>query len=223
MGHKLQGTSARIAQTLLDIRGVIMAPDEPFVWASGHLAPVYCDNRLLLSYPDARTRITKAFLELLDGREIDAVVGVATAGIAYAALVADRLNLPMAYVRGKPKGHGRRRQIEGRLDRGSRVVIIEDLVATGGSSLRVAEVVREAIGVPPLGVWAVITYNLPGVKDKFAATGVPLHTLTTFDVLMQVGLERRFIKASDLDGLQRWQQDVEAWSARHRGQSGGDR
>ena len=220
MGQKLQTTSAQVAGTLLDIGGVIMAPDKPFVWASGLLAPLYCDNRLIISYPEARTRVVDAFVEELADVEIDAVVGVPTAGLAYAAWVADRLGLPMAYARSKPKGHGRRNQVEGHLEPGSRVVIIEDLVATGESSLVVADAVRKVTGVVPVQVMAIVAYGLKGVKDLYAAQGMELKTLTTFDTLLQVGLERRLIKASDAVNLREWQQDVHAWSAKVKEQAG---
>ena len=223
MGQKLHTTSERIANTLFDTGGFILSPDQPFVWASGQLAPVYCDNRLMLSNPNARGRITEAFLEALEGMEIDVVVGVATAGIAYAALVADRLGLPMAYVRGQPKGHGRRNQIEGEVPAGSRAVIIEDLIATGGSSLRVAAAVDAATEVPPLLILAIMSYKLKGVDERFAEAKIPMQTLTDFNVLLQVGLEGRRVTASQVDSLRLWQQDVDAWAAMHQGQQATDR
>ena len=146
MGQKLHTPAERIAHLLMDIGGVKLAPDEPFRWSSGLVAPIYCDNRLMLSYPEARDQIADAFAHSVDGLAVDAIVGVATAGIAYAALVADRMGLPMAYVRGKPKQHGRRNQIEGTLSEGHRVVLIEDLVSTGGSLMRVENVVRSVTG-----------------------------------------------------------------------------
>ena len=223
MGQKLHTSSARIAKTLLDIGGITLSPDQPFVLASGLRAPIYCDNRLMLSYPDARNRITDAFVASLEGVKIDTIVGVATAGIAYAAFVADRLKLPMAYARSKPKGHGRRNQIEGKLERGNRVVIIEDLVSTGKSSLVAVDAVRKVTGIPPLAVWAIVSYNLKGVAARFADVGTPLRTLTTFETLMHVALESRSIRASDVDNLRRWQQDVEGWSATYRDQESVDR
>ncbi|MDE2955551.1 MAG: orotate phosphoribosyltransferase [Bacteroidota bacterium] len=223
MGQKLRTTPELIANTLFETGGFILRPDRPFVWASGQLAPVYCDNRLMLSSPSARDQITEAFLEGIEGMEIDVVVGVATAGIAYAALVADRLGLPMAYVRGQPKGHGRRNQIEGKVPAGSRVVIIEDLIATGGSSLHVANAVSAAAEVTPLLILAIMSYKLKGVEDRFAEADIPMQTLTDFDVLLQVGLEGRRVTASQVDRLRVWQQDVDAWAARNQRRQAADR
>ena len=149
--------------------------------------------------------------------EVDAIVGVATAGIAHATLVAHCLELPMAYVRPKPKAHGLRKQIEGQLAKGSRVVVIEDLVSTGMSALRAVKVIQSHTGVLPLRVLSIVSYNLKGVASGFESAGVPLETLTTFDTLMQMALEFRHVRASDVDDLRAWQQDPQAWSIRRTG------
>ncbi len=215
MAKKLHTTSERVAKALLDIGAVAIAPNNPFTWASGIRAPVYCDNRVALSYPSERHLITDAFITKLDGLTPEAIVGVATGGIPYAALLADRLSLPMAYVRGKPKGYGRRNQIEGHLVAGSRVVVVEDLVSTGMSSIRAVDVVREVTGEKPVAVLAIFMYNLRGVAERFVAHGTTLHSLTDFDTLMQVAFEVRRVRATDLDILKAWQQDPHAWSERH--------
>ena len=203
----------RLAEELLGIGAVVLAPDEPFRWASGLHAPIYCDNRLTLGYPRLRRALTDGFAALLRRHALapDVVVGTATAGIPHAAWLADRLDLPMAYVRSKAKAHGRQNQIEGRLAEGQRVVVVEDLVSTGGSSLAAVEAVR-AEGVEVQAVVAIFTYGLPGTAEQFAEAGVPLFTLTNFDALLEAAAAHDELSAEALASLRAWQRAPDAWS-----------
>ena len=202
-----------LAEELLGIGAVVLAPDDPFRWASGLHAPIYCDNRLTLGYPRLRRALTDGFAALLRRHALapDVVVGTATAGIPHAAWLADRLDLPMAYVRSKAKAHGRQNQIEGRLAEGQRVVVVEDLVSTGGSSLAAVEAVRAA-GVEVLAVVAIFTYGLPGTAEQFAEAGVPLFTLTNFGALLEAAAAHEALSAEALDSLRAWQRAPAAWS-----------
>ena len=215
MAQKLHTSAERVAKSLLDIGAVTFASNTPFTWTSGLRAPIYCDNRLVLSYPRERRVIADAFVDRLEGLSPEAVVGVATAGIPHAAWLAERMSLPMAYVRAKAKEHGRRNQLEGHLVKGCRTVVVEDLISTGMSSLRAVEVVRDVTSEAPLAVLAIFTYNFRDVAAQFAANGTSLYALTNFDTLTQVALEMRLIRASDLDALMAWQQDPHAWAARY--------
>ena len=207
--------ATRVAESLIEIGAVILDPSAPFTWSSGIRAPVYCDNRLSLSHSKVRSAIVDAFEELARGLTCDIVVGVATAGIAHAALLADRLDLPMAYVRPEPKGHGRRNLVEGRLEPGQRALIVEDLVATGDSAVKVVEAVTSRTGVTPVAVLAIVTYNLTGVHQRFSALGTVFSTITSFSQLLHVGLERGKITPRDLDALKDWRVDPEDWSSRN--------
>lgn len=205
----------RLAADLLDLRAVLFAPDEPFTWASGLRSPIYCDNRLTLSDPAVRGRIADGFAALLDahGYAPDVVVGTATAGIPHAAWLAERRNLPMAYVRSAPKGHGRGNQIEGRVEARQRVVLVEDLVSTGGSALTAVEALRAA-GAEVLAVLAVFSYGFPAAADAFDAAGVPLHTLTDYPMLLEEARRQARVPAEAVETLAAWQRDPAAWSAR---------
>ena len=157
----------KVAKALLDIGAVLFRPEEPFRWSSGLISPIYCDNRLTLSHPEVRALLVDSFEETIRDVQPDAIVGVATGGIAHAALLANRLGLPMAYVRAKAKGYGRENQVEGKLEQGSRVVVLEDLIATGAASLAATSAVEAVTQTKPEAVLAIFTYGLSGVQEKF--------------------------------------------------------
>lgn len=197
-----------IAKHLLDIKAVFLRPNEPFTWASGIKSPIYCDNRLTLSYPEVRKDIENELAELVKKEypECECLMGTSTAGIPHAALIADILNLPMGYVRGGAKTHGRNNQIEGKVTPGMKVVVIEDLISTGGSSLECVEALREA-GCEVLGLVAIFTYGLPKAVEKFAAANCSYHTISNYDALVEVAVEQDYIAASDMEKLVAWKKD----------------
>ncbi|AKC65919.1 MULTISPECIES: orotate phosphoribosyltransferase [Bacillus] len=204
----------KIAKHLLQIKAVSLKPDEPFTWASGIKSPIYCDNRLTLSYPEVRGDIAEGLKDLIlthfEGAEV--VAGTATAGIPHAALAADRLNVPMCYVRSKPKAHGKGNQIEGAVSPGQKVVVVEDLISTGGSVLEVVAALEEE-GCDVLGVVAIFTYGLPKATAAFQEKNIPYVTLTDYDTLTEVALELKAIESSAMNKLKRWRQDPssESW------------
>ena len=214
MQHSL---ARRIAEDLLDIEAVSFARERPFVWASGLRAPIYCDNRQTISYPVIRRRIRDGFLELIGkmSPKPAVIVGTATAGIPHAAWLAEELDLPMAYVRSKPKDHGRGSLIEGRVDEGQHVVVIEDLISTGGSSNSVVDVLRSA-GAAVDAVLAIFSYELPDSRQAFNAADIPLETLTNFETLLQVALERDILTSDMVESVTEWKDDPMAWSDRHK-------
>ncbi|WP_058301799.1 orotate phosphoribosyltransferase [Gorillibacterium timonense] len=201
----MHNLSETIAASLLDIQAVALRPNEPFTWTSGLKSPIYCDNRLTMSYPAIRTLIAEGFAELIREQYPDAevIAGTATAGIPHAAWVADKLNLPMIYIRDKAKGHGKQNQIEGSLRPGQKVVVIEDLISTGGSSLKAALAVKEA-GGDVLSVLAIFTYEFPAAAKLFAEADMPMQTLTTYSALLETALAQGFIQEEDLDKLKAW-------------------
>ena len=216
MADPSRETARRIAEALLRIEAVALSPERPYTWASGLRSPIYCDNRVTMAFPPVRKMITEAFVETLarEGGVPEAVVGTATAGIPHAAWLADRLDLPMAYVRSKPKAHGRGNRIEGRLAPGADVVVIEDLVSTGMSSVAVVETLRDA-GVRVEAVLAIFSYGLPAADAAFARAGVPLYTLTNFAILLDVARESGALAPEALASLEAWRRDPEAWSRSH--------
>ena len=203
-----------IAKHLLDIKAVFLRPNEPFTWASGIKSPIYCDNRLTLSYPEVRKDIEKELAELVKTQypEVECLMGTSTAGIPHAALIADILNLPMGYVRGGAKSHGRNNQIEGKVTEGMKVVVIEDLISTGGSSLECVEALRQA-GCEVLGLVAIFTYGLPKAVTKFAEAKCSYHTISNYDALIEVAVEQNYIAAADMEKLVAWKKDPsdESW------------
>ncbi len=205
----------RIAADLLEIGAVLLRPEAPFTWSSGLRAPLYCDNRLVMSHVPVRRRVTDGLEALVRAQdpEPEVVAGTATAGIPHAAWLAERLALPMVYVRSKAKGHGRENRIEGVLGEGQRVVVVEDLISTGGSSLAAVEAVREA-GAQVTGAVAIFSYGLPEAAARFEASGVPLRTVTTLDVLLEAALRRGAIDEGAARLLRLWQRDPQAWSER---------
>ena len=191
-------TEQDVAKALLSIKAVFLSPDNPFTWASGIKSPIYCDNRLTLSYPEVRTLIDEAIAaqvaELYPQAEM--LMGTSTAGIAHAAIAADRLGLPMGYVRGSAKDHGRKNQIEGHLEQGEKVVVIEDLISTGGSVLDCVNPLREA-GADVLGVVSIFTYGMQKGLDRLAAADVTNTSLSNLDALVKVAVEEGYIRETD--------------------------
>jgi orotate phosphoribosyltransferase len=194
-----------IANKLLDIGAIFLKPNDMFTWASGIKSPIYCDNRMTLSYPEVRNLIKNAFVELIKKEypQTQAIAGVATAGIPHASLIANELNLPMVYVRADAKSHGRENQIEGKLPAGTKVLVVEDLISTGGSSLKAVSALQDA-SLEVLGLVAIFTYNLQKAKDNFKNANVPYHTLSNYETLIEVALKRGDIQASDLAILTQW-------------------
>ena len=192
----------QIAKDLLSIRAVFFRPEEPFTWASGIKSPVYCDNRLTLTAPEVRTHVETGLKELVQEYypEAEVLMGTSTAGIAHAAITAHLMGLPMGYVRSGAKDHGRRNQIEGRLEPGQKVVVIEDLISTGGSVLEVVDVLRSA-GTEVLGVASIFTYGMQKGLTRLQEAGVVNHSLTNFDVIAEVAAEDGYIQPEDVKRL----------------------
>ena len=191
-----------IAKALLSIGAVFLRPEQPFTWASGIKSPIYCDNRLTLTAPEVRTQIEESIAEVVKREypDVDVLMGTSTAGIAHAAIVAHLMNLPMGYVRGGAKDHGRGNQIEGKLERGQKVVVVEDLISTGGSVIEVVEVLREA-GAEVLGIVSIFTYGMKKGIDRMAAADVKNVSLSNFDVLAQVAADTGYIKPEQVGQL----------------------
>ncbi|MBR2481801.1 MAG: orotate phosphoribosyltransferase [Oscillospiraceae bacterium] len=191
-----------IAKDLLSIRAVFFRPEEPFTWASGIKSPVYCDNRLTLTSVNVRNDVENALAETIKREypEVEVLMGTSTAGIAHAAIVGHIMGLPMGYVRSGSKDHGRQNQIEGRLEKGQKVVVVEDLISTGGSVIEVVNVLREA-GAEVLGVVSIFTYGMKKGLERLAAANVKNVSLSNFDVIAQVAAEENYIKAEDIDRL----------------------
>ena len=197
---------------LLDIKAVKISPEQPFTWASGWKSPIYCDNRLSLSHPSVRTFMKEALVSLINEKfdGVDGIAGVATAGIPQAALIADAMELPMMYVRSKPKGHGRENMIEGSMPEGSTLVVIEDLISTGGSSLKAVEALINA-GYKVSGLTAIFTYGFDVAVKNFSNAGIPFYTLSSYTELLEVALEKSYIKESELESLKAWRKDPGTW------------
>lgn len=191
-----------IAKALLGIKAVFLRPDEPFTWASGIKSPIYCDNRLILTAPEARDLVEKSIAEKVKEYypEAEVLMGTSTAGIAHAAIAAHILGMPMGYVRGSAKDHGRNNRIEGRLEPGQKVVVIEDLISTGGSCIDVVEALREA-GAVVLGVISIFTYGMKKGLERLAAANVENHSLSNFNTLVEVAAEEKYIALEDVERL----------------------
>ena len=187
-----------IAKELLKIGAVFLRPQEPFTWASGIKSPIYCDNRLTLSYPETRDKVENGLASLVKTYfpECEALMGTSTAGIAHAALTAQILSLPMGYVRGEAKSHGRTNRIEGKLEKGQKVVVVEDLISTGGSVIEVVNALREE-GAEVLGVVSIVTYGIRKGLERLAGAGVENHSLSNLDSLVEVAAEMGYIKPED--------------------------
>lgn len=195
-------TKIKVAEALLEIKAVFFRPEEPFTWASGIKSPVYCDNRLILTAPEKRTLVETAIAETVKKEypECEVLMGTSTAGIAHAAIAAEILGMPMGYVRSGAKDHGRQNQIEGRLEKGQKVVVIEDLISTGGSVIEVVNVLREA-GAEVLGIVSIFTYGMQKGLDRLAAANVKNVSLTNFDTIAEVAAQNGYIKTEDIARL----------------------
>lgn len=207
-------TQFDLATGLLDAGAVRLSPRSPFTWASGLKSPIYCDNRQLLGFPDLRRAIRDALAEKAAELKPTLIAGTSTAGIPWAALVADALDLPMAYVRPEPKKHGMGRQVEGPHADGQRVVLLEDLISTGGSSIRCVEALRHE-EAQVLEVLALFSYGLPQADEAFQAAGVRLRVLTTFEELAERARDKQLLESPDLESLAEWRADTVAWSRKH--------
>jgi len=202
----------KIADYLLQIKAVKLNPSDPFTWASGWKSPIYCDNRKTLSYPSIRTSIRQTFAEQIAEKysNVDVIVGVATGGIAIGALVAEEMGLPFIYVRSASKGHGLGNQIEGAYEEGQKVVVIEDLISTGGSSLKAVDALRSE-GLIVQGLAAIFTYGFEVAVDNFEKANCEFFTLSDYDALLEQGVDSNYIKESDLASLKDWKSDPENW------------
>lgn len=197
-----------VAGKLLDIEAVALRPHQPFTWTSGIKSPIYCDNRLTMSYPEIRDLIAESFAAIIRSSypQVEVIAGTATAGIPHAAFVSQKLGLPMIYVRDKAKGHGKENLIEGLVKPGQKVIVIEDLISTGGSSIKAAQAVQEA-GAEPLAVLAIFNYELDKGAQAFREAGLPLQTLSNYASLIEVAIEKGIVKPNDLALLKSWRED----------------
>ena len=204
-----------IAKDLLKIQAVKLSPNEPFTWASGIKSPIYCDNRLTISYPKIRTAIAKGIAELISERypKVEVIAGTATAGIPHAAWIAAELDLPLVYVRSKPKDHGRGKQIEGVLHPGAKTVVIDDLLSTGGSVLNAVKAAQNE-GADVLGVGAIFSYQLQAIVDNFRQADLSYFTLTNYSELLEAAVETNYISTTERAALEKWRHDPENWSAK---------
>jgi len=202
----------KVAEFLLQIKAIKLQPANPFVWASGWKSPIYCDNRKTLSYPSIRTFIRQAYAELILDTfgKPDVIAGVATGGIAQGALVAQELGVPFIYVRTSAKAHGLGNQIEGDFEAGQKVVVIEDLISTGGSSLSAVSALRAA-GCEVKGLVAIFSYGFEVAKNSFKEAKCPFETLTNYDFLIQEALRHEYINEADLESLKKWREDPSNW------------
>ena len=201
-----------LAEKLLQISAIKLQPNNPFTWASGWNSPIYTDNRKTLSYPDIRSLIKVEICRMIleNFPEADAIAGVATGAIAMGALVADVLSLPYVYVRSSPKDHGLENLIEGNLKPGQKVVVIEDLISTGGSSLKAVEAIRNA-GCEVVGMAAIFTYEFPLAIESFRNANVKLLTVSNYSAMLEVAVETNYIEASDIEALKEWRKDPANW------------
>ncbi|MCX2745804.1 orotate phosphoribosyltransferase [Mangrovivirga sp. M17] len=209
-----QETAKRTASELIEVGAVKISPSKPFVWASGWNSPVYCDNRITLSFPNTRKYLKDALVDTIRKQfpEVEAIAGVATAGIPQGALTADILDLPFLYIRSKPKGHGMKNMIEGKVDKKQKVVLVEDLVSTGGSSLKAAEALKEA-GAEILGMVSIFTYGFEIAEDNFKEAGIKLVSLSDYSNMLKEAHDRGLVKEKDLVSLKAWRTDPENWKA----------
>lgn len=204
----------RIAGALLSIGAVFLRPEEPFTWASGIKSPIYCDNRLTLTAPEVRDQVENGLMETIrrEYPNVEVLMGTSTAGIAHAAIVAHMMHLPMGYVRGGNKDHGRQNRIEGKLEKGQKVVVVEDLISTGGSVIEVVDALREA-GAEVLGIASIFTYGMQKGLDRLAAANVKNVSLSNFDVLAEVAAEKGYIRPEQVERLIRFRNNPgdESW------------
>jgi orotate phosphoribosyltransferase len=208
-----QTIAAKTAAYLLQIQAVKLSPQQPFTWASGIQSPIYCDNRLTLSYCDVRNYIKNSFATIIQEKypAIDIIAGVATGGIAHGALVADLLQKPFIYVRSSAKAHGLGNMVEGDLKAGDRVLVIEDLISTGGSSLAAVESLRQ-LGADIVGLGAIFTYGFQRAVDAFAAANCPYFTLSNYATILDIALKNQYIAAEEIENLTQWYKAPESWT-----------
>lgn len=201
-----------IAEQLLEIKAVTLSPQQPFTWSSGIQSPIYCDNRLTLSYPELRKKIARGLVELIEEHfpEANLIAGTATAGIPHAAWVSDLLNLPMCYVRSSAKKHGKGNQIEGQVTKGQRAVVVEDLISTAASAINAAQALEQE-GVEVLGIVSIFTYGLNQSKEKLEQNGLSAYSLTNFSTLIEIALKKGMIQEADMKELKNWQKNPEGW------------
>ncbi len=203
----------QIAEALLQIEAITLSPDNPYTWSSGLKSPIYCDNRLTLSYPDVRNLIVDALVEVIRPLDADVIAGTATAGIPHATLVADRLGLPLVYVRSSAKGHGKGNQIEGRFEPGARVVVIEDLLSTGSSSIAAAKAIQKA-GGEVIKIQAIFSYGLDRFLINLLDSEFTAHALITLLDVLDVAVKKRIISKEEVASLREWRNDPTGWSER---------
>lgn len=201
----------QIAEALLQIEAVTLSPEKPYTWSSGMKSPIYCDNRLTLSYPEVRDQIVDALVAAVRPLDADVIAGTATAGIPHATLLADRLGLPLVYVRSSAKGHGKGNQIEGRFERGARVVVIEDLLSTGSSSIEAARAIQGA-GGEVVKIQAIFSYSLSRLAINLLDADISAHALTTLGELLEVALETGVISEKEAASLHVWRENPQGWS-----------
>lgn len=208
----MKNTEYDIAQKLIEIKAIRLSPEKPFTWASGWKSPIYCDNRKILSYPDVRNYVTDRFVDIIKEKypDVEAIAGVATGAIAIGALAADRLSLPFVYIRSSAKAHGLENKIEGALNQSAKVVVIEDLISTGKSSLNAVKALND-YGAQVLGMVAIFTYGFPVAEDNFRNFNCSLITLSNYQQLLNLALETKYIEKKDLDKLKEWRQAPDKW------------
>ena len=198
------------AKILFDLKAVKINVKEPFTFSSGIKSPIYCDNRVILGYPEAREQIVQGFLDIIDTENTDVIAGVATAGISWAAFIAEKLGKPMAYVRSKPKGHGVGRQIEGAETAGKRVAVIEDLISTGGSSINAAEVLRSS-GAESVEVKAIFSYNFKSAFENFEKINCKWDIISDFDILIELLKNEKYLNETEAKTALEWNKNPESW------------
>ncbi len=205
-----------IAEKLLEINAVALQPKEPFTWTSGLRSPIYCDNRLTLSYPTVRRAIAQGLQKVIveSYPNVEVIAGTATAGIPHAAWVSEIMDLPMCYVRSKAKGHGKGNQIEGKVNVGQKVVVVEDLISTGGSVITAVKALRDA-GCEVIGVVSIFTYGLEKGKQEFAKEGIKSVSLTDFATLVEIAIEKGYISENDQESLLAWSKNPTEWSRQY--------
>lgn len=201
-----------VCEKLLQIKAIKLSPQNPFTWASGIKSPIYCDNRISLSFPEARDIVKEGLANLVNTEfsNIDAIAGVATAGIAHGALLADKLSLPFAYVRAEAKSHGRKNKIEGDLSSYKNILVVEDLISTGGSSLQVIDILREE-GLNVAGLIAIFDYNFSDTPQNFESKNVIYKTITNYDKLLSVAVNTNYINKEEAETLSSWRLDPSGW------------
>jgi len=202
----------KVAEFLLQIKAVKLSPSSPFTWASGWKSPIYCDTRISLSYPTIRTFIRQAYAEAIREHfgKPDVIAGVATGGIPQGALIAQELGIPFIYVRSSAKEHGMGNQVEGYFEKGQKVVVIEDLISTGGSSIKAIDALKDA-GLEVKGLIAIFTYGFNAAEKTFKKANCPFLTLTSYDVLLKQALVHDYIQESDVNSLKEWKKSPETW------------